>query len=97
MGSGVVIDGERGYVLTNEHVLVGSSQAAVVLGDGRERLTSQIRRDPSVDLAVLVIDPGGIEFASGRLGRPGGASTGRLGALDRPGRRLGAGALRWHF
>ena len=64
MGSGVVVDAKNGYILTNDHVLLGSSRAAVVLADGRERKTSEIRRDPGVDLAVLVVDPAGLN--SGR-------------------------------
>ncbi len=92
-----MIDAERGYVLTNDHVLGGSSQAAVVLADGRERIASQIRRDPAVDLAVLVIDPEGLNLTSGQLGRPGAAATGRLGALDRPARRLSADDLGRHL
>ena len=36
--------------------------------DGRERITSQIRRDPAVDLAVLVIDPAGLNLTAGRTG-----------------------------
>ena len=57
----MVIDADRGHVLTSDHILLGSSRAAVILADGRERLTSQIRRDPRFDLAVLVIDPKGVE------------------------------------
>ena len=59
-GSGLVIDAERGYVLTTDQVLQGSVQAVVVLPDGRERLTSQIRRDPRSDLALLIVDPQGL-------------------------------------
>jgi serine protease Do len=70
VGSGVVIDADRGYILTNDHVLVGASQAAIVVGDGRERITSQIRRDPGFDLAVLVIDPAGLNLATATWGDP---------------------------
>jgi serine protease Do len=67
-GSGLVIDAERGYVLTNEHVLAGSSQAAVILADGRERRTSQIRRDARTDLALLAIDPTGLNLKTASWG-----------------------------
>jgi len=70
MGSGVVIDAERGLVVTNDHVLLGSSQAAVVLADGRERITSQIRRDAGVDLAVLLVDLKGSNLSQARWGDP---------------------------
>jgi serine protease Do len=70
-GSGVVIEGDRGHILTNAHVLMGSSRAAVILADGRERMTSEIRRDPASDLAVLVIDPQGLNLTPPAWGDPG--------------------------
>ena len=70
MASGIVVDAKHGYILTNDHVLLGSSRAAVVLADGRERIASQIRRDPGVDLAVLVVDPTGLNLAQAKLGDP---------------------------
>jgi serine protease Do len=59
-GSGVVIDAARGLVLTNDHVIASASQVVVMLGNGRERVASQVRRDPKSDLALLVIDPSGL-------------------------------------
>ena len=70
-GSGVVVDAKNGYILTNDHVLLGSSRIAVVLADGRERIVSQVRRDPAVDLAVLVVDPTGLNLTQAKLGDPG--------------------------
>jgi serine protease Do len=69
-GSGVVVDAKHGYILTNDHVLQGSSQATVILADGRERITSQVRRDPAVDLAVLVVDTAGLNLTQAKLGDP---------------------------
>ena len=68
MGSGVVVDAQHGYILTNDHVLLGAAQAAVVLADGRERVVNEIRRDPGVDLAVLVVDPTGLNLTQAKLG-----------------------------
>ena len=56
IGSGFVIDADRGIVVTSEGVLRGSSQVMVVFADGTERLASQIRRDPRSEVAVLVVD-----------------------------------------
>jgi serine protease Do len=56
----VVIDAAKGLVLTNDHVIAGASQVVVVLGNGRERVVSQVRRDPKSDLALLMIDPAGL-------------------------------------
>jgi serine protease Do len=62
-GSGVVIDAEKGLILTNDHVINGSPRAVVTLSDGRERTASEIRRDPKSDLALLTIAPGGLTQA----------------------------------
>lgn len=69
-GSGVVIDAERGYIVTGDHVLRGSSRAVIVLSDGRERIVSQIRRDPGVDMAVLIVDPKGLDLTQAAWGDP---------------------------
>ena len=93
MGSGVVVDAKHGYILTNDHVLLGSSRAAVVLADGRERIVSQIRRDPGVDLAVLVVDPAGLNLTQAKLGDPSALRPGDWVFSDRPARRLVACAF----
>jgi serine protease Do len=62
-GSGVVIDADKGYVLTNDHVVNGASRVVVILHNGRERTVSQVRRDPKSDLALLVIEPRGLSQA----------------------------------
>jgi S1-C subfamily serine protease len=62
-GSGVVINAEKGYVLTNDHVVQEAGRVEVTLHDGRARVASQVRRDPKSDLALLVIDPEGLTQA----------------------------------
>ena len=55
-GSGFVID-PRGYVLTNNHVVEGSQNIQVTLGD-RSRYTAKlVGADPRNDVALLRIDP----------------------------------------
>jgi S1-C subfamily serine protease len=86
IGSGVVLDVGRGHVLTTDHVLQGVSQAVVVTADGRERVTSQIRREPGVDLAVLVVDLSGLNLAAATWGDPGTLQPGDwVLAVGRPG------------
>lgn len=58
LGSGVLIDGKRGYILTNEHVIVRGSKIKVTLKDEREFEAHLIGSDPDSDLAVLKIDSG---------------------------------------
>ena len=57
LGSGVIIDGKRGFILTNKHVIVKSSTITVALKDGREFKAQIIGADPDSDLAVLRISP----------------------------------------
>jgi len=59
LGSGVIIDGKRGFILTNKHVLIKSSTITVALRDGREFKGQIIGADPDSDLAVLRISPKG--------------------------------------
>ncbi|MCU0539203.1 MAG: Do family serine endopeptidase [Desulfobacterales bacterium] len=56
LGSGVIIDGERGLILTNAHVIQRSGTITVVLEDRREFEARIIGADPDSDLAVLKID-----------------------------------------
>ena len=57
LGSGVIIDGKRGFILTNKHVIIKSSTITVALRDGREFKAQIIGADPDSDLAVLRISP----------------------------------------
>jgi serine protease Do len=57
LGSGVIIDGKRGFILTNKHVIIKSSTITVALKDGREFKAQIIGADPDSDLAVLRISP----------------------------------------
>lgn len=60
-GSGVVVD-ERGYVVTNNHVISEAAtnpskfKMAVVFNDGKEVPANLVGRDPKTDLAVLKVD-----------------------------------------
>ena len=55
LGSGVIIDGEHGLVLTNAHVIEKASTIRVALLDKREFEASIVGMDPDSDLAVLKI------------------------------------------
>lgn len=60
LGSGVIID-ERGYIVTNEHVVRDAARITVVLYDGEEREATLVGHDwPFTDVAVLEIAPGGL-------------------------------------
>ena len=55
LGSGVIIDGKRGFILTNQHVILQSKTITVGLKDGREFKAQIVGADPDSDLAVLRI------------------------------------------
>ena len=56
LGSGVIIDGKRGLVLTNTHVIEKASAIGVTLNDQHEFSATIVGMDPDSDLAVLKID-----------------------------------------
>jgi len=55
LGSGVIIDGKRGFILTNKHVILKSKTITVALKDGREFTAQIVGADSDSDLAVLRI------------------------------------------
>jgi serine protease Do len=52
LGSGFVLD-DRGYVLTNEHVVRGATEIVVTLSDGRDARAEIVGTDDVTDLALL--------------------------------------------
>jgi serine protease Do len=54
-GSGVIVDAERGYVLTNNHVVEGTSRVQITTKDSRQFSARVVGRDPPTDVAVLQI------------------------------------------
>ena len=55
LGSGVIIDGRRGLILTNTHVIEKTAKITVSLKDEREFEAEIVGADPDTDLAVLRI------------------------------------------
>jgi S1-C subfamily serine protease len=55
-GSGVIVDGRRGLVITNFHVVQEAQAVAVGLKDGRKVAAQPVALAPQLDLAVLRID-----------------------------------------
>ena len=56
LGSGVVVNAEAGYILTNNHVIDGADDIAVTLEDDREFAAEFVGSDRDTDLAVIRID-----------------------------------------
>jgi Do/DeqQ family serine protease len=55
LGSGVIVDAAKGYVLTNNHVVGGADDISVTLQDGRTMKGKLIGTDPDTDVAVVQI------------------------------------------
>ena len=56
LGSGVIIDGKQGHILTNNHLLTDSTEVEITLLDGRSAIAEIIGTDPDMDLALLKVD-----------------------------------------
>ncbi len=54
-GSGVIVDAQKGYVLTNNHVVESGGQVTVTLKDRRSFEATVVGRDKATDLALLQI------------------------------------------
>ena len=55
LGSGVVIDAAKGYILTNNHVISQADKISVQMNDGREFDAKLIGGDDQSDIALLQI------------------------------------------
>ncbi len=56
LGSGVIVDGKKGYILTNHHVIADADEIDVKLMDKRVFKAKIVGSDPKSDIAVLQID-----------------------------------------
>jgi serine protease DegQ len=59
-GSGVIVDAENGYVLTNNHLVENADEIAVTLADRRRVNAQLVGSDPETDIAVLRIEADGL-------------------------------------
>ncbi|WP_135451164.1 Do family serine endopeptidase [Tabrizicola caldifontis] len=59
-GSGVIVDAEKGYVLTNNHVIADATEIRVGLRDGRSLTAELVGTDPATDIAVLKVPSEGL-------------------------------------
>ena len=56
LGSGVIIDADKGYVVTNNHVVDNADEITVKLSDGREFKAKKLGSDEQSDIALLKIE-----------------------------------------
>ncbi|SEO75967.1 S1C family serine protease [Trujillonella endophytica] len=68
-GSGVVVDGDLGYIMTNNHVISGAdgnddAEIRAVFSDGSGSEARIVGRDPASDIAVIKVEKPGLLEAS---------------------------------
>jgi Do/DeqQ family serine protease len=56
-GSGVIVDAQKGYVVTNHHVVRSAREILVTLKDRRQFPAKLVGSDAGTDIALLQIDP----------------------------------------
>ncbi len=74
MGSGVLFDASKGYIVTNAHVIKDGQTINITLQDGRKIPAKVIGADPETDVAVLQIKAPNLKalpFADSQLLRVG--------------------------
>ncbi|GGP27748.1 Do family serine endopeptidase [Silvimonas amylolytica] len=57
LGSGVIVS-DKGYIITNNHVVESADEIEVALADGRTAEAKVVGADPDTDLAVIKVDEG---------------------------------------
>jgi len=55
IGSGVIVDAGKGYILTNHHVIRNADEIFVILKDKRKLDAEIVGSDPETDVAVLKV------------------------------------------
>lgn len=60
LGSGVIIDAKKGYIVTNHHVIDGADVITIALTDRRRLRAKLIGSDPEADVAVLQVPAEGL-------------------------------------
>ncbi len=75
-GSGVIVDGPKGLVLTNAHVVANADQITIRLPNGTETTAEVVGVDPDTDIAALHIASEGLVAA--RIGK---SATLRVGDI----------------
>ncbi|MGE5625403.1 MAG: DegQ family serine endoprotease [Bacillota bacterium] len=60
LGSGVIVDADKGYILTNNHVVENADKITVTLYDDRTFSAKVVGKDPETDVALLKIDAKGL-------------------------------------
>jgi serine protease Do len=75
VGSGVILSA-NGYILTNRHVVAGSTSLTVTFADGRQLPATIVRTSETTDLALIKVDASGLSAAT--IGDSGSLKVGQI-------------------
>ena len=56
LGSGVVIDAKKGFIVTNHHVVDGADKITITMHQGQQYEATLVGSDPEADVALLQVD-----------------------------------------
>ena len=56
LGSGVVIDAKKGFIVTNHHVVHGADKITITMHHGQQYEATLVGSDPEADVALLQVD-----------------------------------------
>jgi len=59
-GSGVIVDADNGYIITNHHVVDGADEIEITLFNDRTLNAEIIGSDPGTDIAILKVEEDGL-------------------------------------
>lgn len=76
LGSGFVIDAEKGIIVTNNHVIADADDIEINFNDGSKLKAELIGKDTKTDLAVLKVDPSKHPLKAVEFGQSDGARIG---------------------
>jgi serine protease Do len=68
LGSGFVVDAEKGIVVTNNHVIADADEIEVNFSDGSKLKAELVGTDTKTDIAVLKVDPGAKKLTAVKFG-----------------------------
>lgn len=68
LGSGVVIDSEKGYLITSAHVVQSADLITITLHDGTRLNGEILGTDPETDIAVIQVNTDNVDLPSIEIG-----------------------------
>ncbi|MFK4823500.1 Do family serine endopeptidase [Paenochrobactrum sp. BZR 588] len=76
LGSGFVVDADKGFIVTNNHVIADADEIIVNFNDGSKLKAELVGTDTKTDIALLKVDPKKRKLVAVQLGH---SETARIG------------------